>query len=379
MKKIIYLLIICLICSFGFGKKKSKRLSEKNKEPKPIILVKDPYTLDDINKLSIAFVSGKKNSLQTLIAVATDKNQILSVRMAALNTLSASKDPMLKTALKDLISNSEFVELDIMSKTIKILLTFDDLGSTKSLTQALLNSEDKIMNFRTELVNAIGANNTEDKIVALLDLYEISLSNHQRMNELLTLTLGEMDDQRSIPILMDIAKNDNIELHIRNRAIEILSRKDAPELVDFFIERLGSPGSNDQMLDFIHNSMGIVERDRMLMALLESYQSGKTRYYAVLHSIMNSLEDYKNPAIKPVFIEVAKTDGFPRLLRVKAIQSLSSFNDPSVLDELIPLLENSTNYNFYYEITSLAKKLNAGESYNQKIKQAGFKAMQGAN
>ena len=377
MKKIIYLLIFCLICSVGFGKKKSKRLSKKNKESKPIILVKDPYTLDDINKLAIAFTSGKKNSLQTLIAVAIDKNQILSVRMAALNTLSDSKDPMLKTALKDLISNSEFVELDIMSKTIKMLLSFDDLGSTKALTEALLNSENKIMNFRTELVNAIGENNTEDKIIALLDLYEISLSNHQRMNELLTLTLGEMEDQRSIPILMDIAKNDNIELHIRNRAIEILSRKDAPELVDFFIERLGSPGSNDQMLDFIHNSMGLVERDRMLMALLESYQTGKTRYYAVLHSMMNSLEDYSNPEIKPVFIEVAKTDGFPRLLRIKAIQSLASFNDPLVLDELIPLLESSTNYNFYYEIVSLSKELNAGESYNQKIKQAGLKAMQG--
>ena len=377
MKKIIYLLIFCLICSVGFGKKKSKRLSKKNKESKPIILVKDPYTLDDINKLAIAFTSGKKNSLQTLIAVAIDKNQILSVRMAALNALSDSKDPMLKTALKDLISKSEFVELDIMSKTIKMLLSFDDLGSTKALTEALLNSENKIMNFRTELVNAIGENNTEDKIIALLDLYEISLSNHQRMNELLTLTLGEMEDQRSIPILMDIAKNDNIELHIRNRAIEILSRKDAPELVDFFIERLGSPGSNDQMLDFIHNSMGLVERDRMLMALLESYQTGKTRYYAVLHSMMNSLEDYSNPEIKPVFIEVAKTDGFPRLLRIKAIQSLASFNDPLVLDELIPLLESSTNYNFYYEIVSLSKELNAGESYNQKIKQAGLKAMQG--
>ena len=104
MKKIIYLLIFCLICSVGFSQKKSKRLSKKNKESKPIILVKDPYTLDDINKLAIAFTSGKKNSLQTLIAVAIDKNQVLSVRMAALNALSDSKDPMLKTALKDLIS-----------------------------------------------------------------------------------------------------------------------------------------------------------------------------------------------------------------------------------------------------------------------------------
>ena len=104
---------------------------------------------------------------------------------------------------------------------------------------------------------------------------------------------------------------------------------------------LGSPGSNDQMLNFIHNSMGIVERDRLMMALLESYQTGKTRYHAVLHSIMTSLEEYQNPEIKPVFIEVAKTEGFPRLLRIKAIQSLEGFNDVSVLDTFFAQFINS--------------------------------------
>ena len=238
------------------------------------------------------------------------------------------------------------------------------------------NSVYQIMELRAEIIEAIGKNNTEDKIITLLELYEISLKDHQRMNELLTLSLGELNDDRAIPILMDIAKNDEIDLHIRNRAIEILSRKNAPELVDFFIEILGSPGSNDQMLNFIHNSMGIIEKDRLLMALLESYQTGKTRYYAVLHSIMGSLEDYQNPAIKPVFIEVAKTDGFPRLLRIKAIQSLASFNDASVLDELIPMLENSYNYDYYYELNNLADELNVNDVYKEKIRVAGYKAMQ---
>ena len=202
------------------------------------------------------------------------------------------------------------------------------------------------MNLRTSLIEAIGDNNTEDKILALVDLYDISLSNHQRMNELLTLTLGEMEDNRSIPILMDIAQNEEIDLRVRNRAIDILSRKNAPELVDFFVERLGSPGSNDQMLNFVHNSMGIVEKDRILMALLESYQTGKTRYYAVLHSIMNSLENYQNPEIKPVFIEVAKTDGFPRLLRIKAIkpERLGSYSILSIIILLKLVLESKNRY-----------------------------------
>jgi HEAT repeat protein len=130
------------------------------------------------------------------------------------------------------------------------------------------------------------------------------------------------------------------------------------------------------MLNFVNNSMGIVERDRLLMALLESYQIGKNRYYAVLHSIMGSLEDYSNPEIKPVFIEVAKTDGFPRLLRIKAIQSLSTFGDVSVLDELIPILEDSYNYDYFYELNNLANSLNAGDFYKNKIREASLKAMQ---
>jgi len=371
MKKIISLFLLILVSSLCFP-----QLFGNNK--KDIILIKDPYTLDDLEKLKTDYFSGKSGSLENLISIYQDHEQILSIRMAALDILAESENqtPTLKVALQNTISDMQFIEIDIMKKAMNILLTFDSIESTDFLLEGLSKSVLQMIEFRAEMIEAIGENNTEDKIITLLDLYEISLKDHQRMNELLTLSLGELDDNRSIPILMDIAKNNDIDLHIRNRAIEILSRKNAPELVDFFIEMLGSPGSNDQMLNFIHNSMGIVERDRLMMALLESYQTGKTRYHAVLHSIMTSLEEYQNPEIKPVFIEVAKTEGFPRLLRIKAIQSLEGFNDVSVLDELIPMLENSYNYDYYYEVNNLANKLKANATYKQKIKLAGYKAMQ---
>ena len=89
---------------------------------------------------------------------------------------------------------------------------------------------------------------------------------------------------------------------------------------------------------------------------------------------MSSLEDYTNPEVKPIFIEVAKTDGFPRLLRVKAINSLVQFKDKTVLDELIPMLEDFNNYDYYYEIINLAKDLGASSEYNHKINLAAYKA-----
>ena len=197
------------------------------------------------------------------------------------------------------------------------------------------------------------------------------------MNDLLTLTLGEIDDDRSIPILMEIARNSDVDAKVRSRAVEILSRKDAPELVDFFVELIGSPSSTDAMQEFIHNSMGLENKDRMVMALLESYQAGKTRYHAVLYSIMNSLEDYQNPEVKPLFVEVAKTEGYPRLLRIKAIQSLENFNDVTVLDDIIPILKVPNNYEFYYEINNLAMNLNANDKYLNEIRRLGLEAMGG--
>ena len=364
------------------SRKKREKTPKDNKDSKKskkedIILVKDPYTLDDLSKLKSNFNSGSSKARDTLIEIYKDKNQILLVRLEALEILSLeTNDPVLKTALKETIENTEFLEVEIIKKSIRMLLNFENLEATDTFVNGLSNSVTKIMKLRSEFVEAIGENHTKDKIITLLDLYEISLKDHQRMNELLTLSLGEMDDDRAIPLLMEIANDDDVELHVRNRAIEILSRKNAPELVDFFIERLGTPGSNDQMLKFIHNSMGILDQDRLVMALLESYQTGKTRYYAMLHSIMGSLEDYNSPDVKPVFVEVATTEGFPRLLRIKAIQSLANFNDVTVLDDLIPILENSHNHEYYYELTNLANALNADYTYKQKIREASFKAMQ---
>ena len=103
--------------------------------------------------------------------------------------------------------------------------------------------------------------------------------------------------------------------------------------------------------------MGDIQNDRLTIALLESFQTGKNRYYASLHSNMSAMDEYNNPQIKPTFIEIATTEGFPRLIRIKAIQSLANFNDVTVLDDLIPILENSNNHDYYYELTNQNQSL----------------------
>lgn len=374
MKKTLHIFIILsLIISISFAKKDRSKKNKKSK--KSIIQLVDSFTFEDIEKLKDSFNTGNEKSLNKLISIYQDSNQSIAIRLAALEAIENSEDINLKIALEEVIQNADFVLNDLMKKSLYTLIKMDDESSSKAIIQGLQKSEDKIIDLRTIMVDAVGENNTEDKIITLLELYEVSASNHQRMNELLTISLGDLDDARAMPILMDIARDNNLKMSTRNRAIEILSRKNSPELVDFFVEILGDPNSNDTMQEFINSSMELENRDRMVMALLESYQIGKTRYHAILYSIIEGLEDYDNPQMKPLFIEVAQTEGFPKGLRIKAIQSLANFNDETVLNELITMLEHNDNYQFYYEIYTLAEKLNANQNYINKIRQAGFNAM----
>ena len=374
MKKTLHIFIILsLIISISFAKKDRSKKNKKSK--KSIIQLVDSFTFEDIEKLKDSFNTGNEKSLNKLISIYQDSNQSIAIRLAALEAIENSEDINLKIALEEVIQNADFVLNDLMKKSLYTLIKMDDESSSKAIIQGLQKSEDKIIDLRTIMVDAVGENNTEDKIITLLELYEVSASNHQRMNELLTISLGDLDDARAMPILMDIARDNNLKMSTRNRAIEILSRKNSPDLVDFFVEILGDPNSNDTMQEFINSSMELENRDRMVMALLESYQIGKTRYHAILYSIIEGLEDYDNPQMKPLFLEVAQTEGFPKGLRIKAIQSLENFNDETVLNELITMLEHNENYQFYYEIYTLAEKLNANQNYINKIRQAGFNAM----
>ena len=359
--------------------KNMKPRDKKRLLGKSFVIKQEPYNPEEIYQLKTLYEFGNQSALEVLIQIYQDKNQLYDIRILCLDALSTIDNPLVKDAIKSTVENVEFIELEYLIKSIEILNDYGDLQSTNSLVTGLKNSENKIMDLRETIVNAIGENGSNDEILTLIDLYEISMSNHSRMNELLTLTLGNMDDDRSIPLLMKIASDKNINIRIRNTAVEVLSRKNAPELVDYFIEMLGDPETNEEMLGFVNNAMSNIQNDRMTMALLESFQTGKNRYYASLHSIMSAMDEYNNPQIKPAFIEIATTEGFPRLLRVKAINSLANFKDSQVLDYIVPILENPSNYEFYFDILDLANKLNADEKYMNTIRNAAYKAMLNSN
>ena len=368
MKNKVYILsIICLfLTSCVMRNGKIERISFNDPEIQ---------TMEDVNAQRDLLADGKRAPITLLINAYNNSDLQYDVRMASLEALAESKDPLVIEAIQKSIRNAELIDLDMMIKSIELLAKYGDSESISALTSALKKSESKIMDLREVIVNAIGENGTDDQIITLLELYEISRINHQKNSQLLSIALGNMGDDRAIPVLMEIAKNKEHNLITRKLAVDILAKKEATELVDYFIELLGDPNTRQSMNDFALEVMGDLDNQQMILALLESYQIGKQQYYSMLIRLMDIMSEQNNVELKPVIIEVALTEHLPYHIRIKAIKSLANFGDPSVIDKVIVLLNDSKNYVFYDHIVELILSMDVMSDYKSILRQASFKAM----
>ena len=333
------------------------------------------YALEDVEKQRLKSKNGDEKALQLLTEMYKDNNQSYEVRLAAMRALSESRDPKVIHDIQGTVRSASLIELDLMKEAIKILISFQDISSTDSLIAALNATEAKTNEIRTDILSAIGEIGTKDEVILLIKLYEVSKRSNAQMNNLLTTTLGKIGDDKVIPILMEIAKNKNLPVNVRSRAVDVLSKKQAPELVDFFVEMLGDPVSRDKVNEFAFDVMGEMPEERMLMALLEAYQVGRHKYYSLLNTIINSLDNFDNPEIKSLYLEIAQTKDFPSNIRLKAFRGLTRFSDPEVVDGIVELLNDPANYIYYNEIVGMLHEFGVYDNYQDKLRMAAFKAM----
>jgi len=146
-------------------------------------------------------------------------------------------------------------------------------------------------------------------------------------------------------------------------------------LVDFFVEMLGDPVTRDKVNEYAFDVMGEMPEERMLLALLESYQIGRHKYYALLNTVMNNLDNYDNPEIKSVYLEIAQTSDFPSNIRLKAFEGLTRYSDPDVIEGVVELLNNPDNYIYYNEIIGMLHVFEVYNIYEDKLRVAAFNAM----
>ena len=333
------------------------------------------YALEDVEKQRLKFKNGDEKALRLLTEMYQDHNQSFDVRLAAIRALSESRHPTVISEIQSSVRNASLIEMDLMKEAIQILIGYHELSSTDTLIAALTATEKKSMEIRTAILNAIGENGTKDEVQLLIKLYDVSKRSNAQMNSLLTTTLGKIGDEKVIPILMEIAKNKHLPVSIRSRSVDILAKKQAPELVDFFIEMLGDPVSRDKVNEYALNVLGEFSEERMILALLEAYQTGRHKYYSLLNTVINSLDNFDNPELKSIYLDIAQTQNLPSNIRLKAFKGLTRFSDPEVVDGVVGLLNDPANYVYYNEIIGMLYEFGVYDNYRDKLRMAAYNAM----
>ena len=339
----------------------------------------DDISYELIEKLRTDFSEGKLQAIEEMIAIYNDTNQPFDVRIAAGKALAETQHPTALNAITETVGEAAALDVTFMVASIELLAEFkDDPRAADAMVNAMNKVEEKTNSLQMALVQNLNKVRTKDQVLALLDLYEISRNNYNRTERLLTETLGALGTDEVVPILTQISRDPNVNLGIRNRALEILGKKDPSQVAGAFAELLGDPQTNLEVQDFALNTMKGVKEENLILALLQTYRSGKDQYYNLLNTLLEALGEFKDPSIQKAVKEIAMNDAYPLDIRVKAIDKLSDLGDETVIPSLMPILSDPNQFNLHSAVIQTVKNLGVYETYEQEIHRRTFEAHQKA-
>ena len=339
----------------------------------------DDISYELIEKLRTDFSEGKLQAIEEMIAIYNDTNQPFDVRISAGKALAETQHPTALNAISETVGEAAALDVTFMVASIELLAEFkDDPRAADAMVNAMNKVEEKTNSLQMALVQNLNQVRTKDQVLALLDLYEISRNNYNRTERLLTETLGALGTDEVVPILTQISRDPNVNLGIRNRALEILGKKDPSQVAGAFAELLGDPQTNLEVQDFALNTMKGVKEENLILALLQTYRSGKDQYYNLLNTLLEALGEFKDPSIQKAVKEIAMNDAYPLDIRVKAIDKLSDLGDETVIPSLMPILSDPNQFNLHSAVIQTVKNLGVYETYEQEIHRRTFEAHQKA-
>ena len=340
----------------------------------------DDISYELIENLSSAFSGGKLQALEEMIAIYNDTNQPFDVRMAAGKALAETQHPTALNALSETVGDAAALDVSFMIASIELLAEFkDDPRAADAMVNAMNNVEEKTNTLQMALVQNLNRVRTKDQVLALLDLYQVSRNNYNRTEKLLTETLGALGTNEIVPILTQISRDPDVNLGIRNRALEILGKKDPTQVAGAFAELLGDPTTNLEVRDFALNTMKGVKEENLILALLQTYRTGKDQYYQMLNTLLEALGEFNDPEIRRAVLEVAMKDDYPLEIRIKAIEKLSEVSDETVIPFILPILSDYNQYKLHMTVIQTIKNLGQYNTYEQEIHRRTFEAHQKAS
>ena len=335
----------------------------------------DPDFLENIQTLKSAYRDGNVKALDELIEIYQNQDLHVKLRVAAGKTIANTEHPRALHAISEMVANTTALDYTLLNESISMLGSFNENPkAADALLRSMHQLDEKTNQIHITLVKSLNRVRTKDQIFALLDLYEFAKSNMARTEKLLTQTFGAFGNDQVVPILTTIARDPDINIGIRNTAVEILGKKNPDDVAIAFANLLGDPNTNLEVREFALNTMKGVKEENLVMALLNTYNSGKVEYYSLLNTMLEALGEFDDPEVKKAVIEIAQNNDYPLDIRKKSIDNLAAFNDPSVVELLLPMLEIRDNYILYDNIIRMVNDLGEAEKNAELVRRMAFRA-----
>ena len=332
-------------------------------------------TFELIDKLRLAYEDGRIQALEELISIYNDSSLPFEARIEAGKVLGDSQHPTALNAIAQTVSSGAALDITFMKESIKLLTKFrENPKAAEAMIQGMENIELKTNSLHMTLVRSLNKIRVEDQVLALLDLYEIAHANVERTDLLLAETLGAIGTEEVVPILVSIAKNPGLKIGVRNRAVEILGKKDPADVANAFAELLNDPATNLEVREFALKTMRGVKQENLILALLNTYNAGRNEYYSLLNTLLEALGNFDDPQVFKAIIQIGLTNDLPIDLRKKAIESLGGLNNPNVIPRFLPLLSDAKNYTLHGSIVQMVGRLGKQDQYHEEIRRLAFTA-----
>ena len=335
----------------------------------------DPNFLNNIQKLRSAYQDGDIQALEEMIQLYNDEDQHIKARIEAGRMLANTQHPMALNAIAKMVETTSAVDFSFLKASIEMLALFrENPKASFAMVESMHILEERTNNLHLTIAENLNKVRTKDQILVLLDLYEIAKANMSRTEGMLTQILGGLGSDKVIPVLTAIAKDPNVRLGIRNKAVQILGKKSPEDVATAFAELLGDPNTNLEVREFAINTMAGVKQENLILALLNTYNTGKSQYYTLLNTMLSALGEFNEPEVKLAVIEIASSEDYPIDIRKKAIDNLGTFKDASVIPNILPILEKKENYVYYDNILDMVYMLGEEKIWAEQVRRMAHKA-----
>jgi HEAT repeat protein len=369
MRKHITIVICCLLIFQSCATVKSFFGKKSITDPD------DPNFLNNIQKLRSAYQDGDVQALEEMIQIYNDDDQHIKTRIEAGRMLANTQHPMALNTIAKMVETTSAVDFSFLKASIEMLALFrENPKASFAMVESMHILEERTNNLHLTIAENLNKVRTKDQILVLLDLYEIAKANMSRTERMLTEILGGLGSDQVIPVLTAIAKDPNVRLGIRNKAVQILGKKSPEDVATAFAELLGDPNTNLEVREFAINTMAGVKQENLILALLNTYNTGKSQYYTLLNTMLSALGEFNEPEVKLAVVEIASSEDYPIDIRKKAIDNLGAFKDASVIPKILPILEKKENYVYYDNILDMVYMLGEEKIWAEQVRRMAHRA-----